>query len=399
MGAQSCMDDVKASTSSHAAFGLLGLANAGKMTAAERNQAVRDFFKNHREELLDQLGRSEFESRVKEPRRIPDHEIRGKIREYRAHRLRANANPNNAKVNRDFIEFKTKNRELLSTVSRLYDARRPDGSPSFYETIESNRGVTNLKFDAYRPMMVGNNDIANMSWEDMRNLPDKVTGTDGRTYDTRSLAKNQAARVLEELESEMLKGRDLNTILRNEKFRGWGYSSAQTRSLAISVKDVALRSQIEGGKTLTETHLRTARNVRAENRPAEAQGRSRLKLGRLGLAGGGALFAMGAGVAQIVMENQASCDRAFPHTVTKYRQPHTTGLGDASRCHMEMPGADSEVPAKVRAWLYGNELDAIEVLNSSSGGNSPCTYATRLYNVNFCNPDGAAEGAAEEGVQ
>lgn len=393
VGSSSCIDELKKSASADPVYGFLGFTNAAKMTPAERAQAIRDFFKQRRADLVEQVGRSEFETRVRAGRQIPDNEIRGLLREYRAHQLRIRMNPNNAQLKSSFIAFKERNKESFQVVSRLYDARRPPGANSFYEDLDG-KGIQRIRFKAYRPMLVGGFDVANADWDTLDNMPDKVTGIDGRSYDTRGLYKNQAERVVDELEQQMLRGKSLNQAFDSSAFQSWGYDAKQKRSLAMAVRDVGLRSQIEAGRGLTSAHLSGAQRIRAETSRGTLK-KGRLKIGRLGLAGTGMILGGALAVGQIVIENQASCDRAFPHVPTRYRQAFTTGLPDEMRCEMQMPVAGAELPGKVSTWLYGNELDAIDILNSSEGGNSPCTYVTRLYNENFC--DGTESAVPADG--
>lgn len=391
IGAESCIEKVKSTISNHAAFSLLGFTNTNKMSPAERNKLVRDFFSKHRKELLDEVSKQEFKARVKTPQRVPPSQVSQLLIDYRNHATRARMNPDNTAVKSAFTKFKAENREMLSLISRTFDSKKPAGSPGFYELLEKG-DLRKVKVDVYKPMMMGDIDVANASWERVQALPDKITDKNGRVYDTKTLYKNQADRIVNELERQVLAGKSLNEALNSEKFKSWNYTRDQKRVLAQAVKDVAINSQIERGVELNEGRVRASRYVKSLNQGKKR--RSSVGLKKIGFVSGAAVLSGAVAVAQIVIENQQTCEKAFPYTPVKYKQPFTAGLPDSHRCAMTTPKKGEKVPSKVGSWLYGNELDAVVILNSSTGGNSPCTYATLLYNAEFCTekPTGTSGG-------
>lgn len=380
IGSQSCMDNVKGGVTSDAAFTLLGFANAGKMSPQERHSLVKEFFKNNKEELRDAAARAEFDFRIKQPQLISHAEVNGLISEYRNHLTRIKSYPDNADLKSDFIEFKTKNKDQLSIISRLYDSQKSPNDPSFYDSFKKS-GPKKIKFQVYKPMIVGGIDVANAKYEDVKKMADVVEDREGKKYNTKTLFKNQSERVVDELEKNLLSGMDLNEALKKGQFSSWKYDQMQTRRLGLAIKDVAIAAQIERGVEIPEKTVRASKYLKALK-----QGRvktpSRLK--HIGMFSGGVAAIGAISIAQIMIENQQLCNTAFPYTPTSYRQPAVSGLGDESRCPMNMPKKGEELPQKVRAWLYGNEMDALVILNSFEGGNSPCTYATRVYNNYFC---------------
>lgn len=395
IGSESCAEGVRSSVSSHPAYTLLGFTNANRLDPAERTQLVRDFLNKNRQTLLEEVSKAEFESRIKAPRRISQSEISQLLIDYRNHATRTRLNPSNAVARTQFNQFKNENRELLSLVSRTFDAQRPKGSPNFYQQLESG-GLRSVRVQVYRPMMVGGVDIANASYETVSSLPDKIRDSDGKVYDKNSLYRNHAERVVDELEKQLLAGKSLNEALESGRFNTWSYSRPRKKALAQVVKDVAINSQIDRGVELNEARVRSARYLRSLD---QSQRRTRTGAGlkRIGIFGGAAALSVAAGVAGIVIENQRSCDQAFPYTPTRYRQPFTTGLSEGMRCQMVMPQSVKDVPAKVKQWMFGNELDALVILNSFDGGNSPCTYVTSLYNAEFCSENSSERTRSGDG--